>query len=297
MSSRIQSLMGITSAGHRYNFAFLDESAKREIRRGTLKAVAIPGHQIPFASREIPIARGWGTGGLQLTLSLVGPDDVLKVIDQGCDGSVNAVNLRRLVSMTTGCRTTTTTREATLIQTRHRIPEAPLSEDQTLIFQVPYPEILRYVEPSETITRRMHAESDYHRMWVFLYESVVNWGRITIGVRYPVLVHDRYLMDPSPIPRWDIPRLNRSPALLLFGAGREKRIYAIPPYTKVTPLAFSDLPFEVEQQKASCSRCGATDSYLDEVPGEDGLGARWVCSDTDCCDQQLRKGSARTHAC
>ncbi|HWR91493.1 MAG TPA: alpha-D-ribose 1-methylphosphonate 5-phosphate C-P-lyase PhnJ, partial [Desulfobacterales bacterium] len=35
-----------------------------------LKAVAIPGCQVPFGSREMPIARGWGTGGLQLTLSL-----------------------------------------------------------------------------------------------------------------------------------------------------------------------------------------------------------------------------------
>lgn len=47
-----------------YNFAFLDEGSKREIRRAILKAVAIPGYQVPFASREMPIGRGWGTGGL-----------------------------------------------------------------------------------------------------------------------------------------------------------------------------------------------------------------------------------------
>ena len=46
-----------------YAYAFLDEGAKREIRRKILKAVAIPGYQVPFASRELPIARGWGTGG------------------------------------------------------------------------------------------------------------------------------------------------------------------------------------------------------------------------------------------
>ncbi|HPX71255.1 MAG TPA: alpha-D-ribose 1-methylphosphonate 5-phosphate C-P-lyase PhnJ, partial [Bacillota bacterium] len=73
-----------------YNFAFLDEGSKREIRRAVLKAVAIPGYQVPFGSRELPIGRGWGTGALQLTLSLIGPDDVLKVIDQGSDESVNA---------------------------------------------------------------------------------------------------------------------------------------------------------------------------------------------------------------
>ena len=55
-----------------YNFAFLDEGSKREIRRTILKAIAIPGYQVPFASREMPIGRGWGTGGLQLTLALIG---------------------------------------------------------------------------------------------------------------------------------------------------------------------------------------------------------------------------------
>ena len=38
-----------------YNFAFLDEGSKREIRRSILKAVAVPGYQVPFGSRELPI--------------------------------------------------------------------------------------------------------------------------------------------------------------------------------------------------------------------------------------------------
>ena len=80
-----------------YSYGFLDAISKREIRRSLLKAVAIPGYQVPFGSRELPIARGWGTGGLQVTLSLIGPGDVVKVIDQGDDASVNAQNLRRLV--------------------------------------------------------------------------------------------------------------------------------------------------------------------------------------------------------
>src|SRR5262249_60605865 len=80
-----------------YNYAFLDVLAKRELRRRILKAVAIPGYQVPYASREVPMARGWGTGGLQVTLSLVGPQDVVKVIDQGDDESVNAANLRRFI--------------------------------------------------------------------------------------------------------------------------------------------------------------------------------------------------------
>ncbi len=87
-----------------YNFGFLDESAKKEIRRKILKAVAIPGYQVPFASRELPIAKGWGTGGLQITLSIIGRGDVLKVIDQGCDGSVNAVNIKKFISRVTGVK-------------------------------------------------------------------------------------------------------------------------------------------------------------------------------------------------
>ena len=38
-----------------YNFAYLDEQTKRMIRRVLLKAVAIPGYQVPFASREMPM--------------------------------------------------------------------------------------------------------------------------------------------------------------------------------------------------------------------------------------------------
>src|SRR5262245_21039349 len=68
-----------------YNFAYLDEQTKRMIRRALLKAVAIPGYQVPFASREMPMPYGWGTGGVQVTAAVLGPDDVLKVIDQGSD--------------------------------------------------------------------------------------------------------------------------------------------------------------------------------------------------------------------
>jgi alpha-D-ribose 1-methylphosphonate 5-phosphate C-P lyase len=121
----------------------MDEGAKKEIRRSVLKAVAIPGYQVPFASPEMPIARGWGTGGLQITLAMILPQDVLKVIDQGCDASVNAVNIREFIRKVAAVETTTDTAAATVIQTRHRIPEEPLRADQILVLQVPYPEALR----------------------------------------------------------------------------------------------------------------------------------------------------------
>ena len=43
-----------------HNYAFIDEATKREIRRKLLKAIAIPGYQVPYSSPEMPIARGWG---------------------------------------------------------------------------------------------------------------------------------------------------------------------------------------------------------------------------------------------
>ena len=85
-----------------YNFAYLDERTKRMIRRAILKAVAIPGYQVPFGSREMPLPYGWGTGGIQVTAAIIGPKDVLKVIDQGSDDTVNAVNIRRFFQRTTG---------------------------------------------------------------------------------------------------------------------------------------------------------------------------------------------------
>ena len=281
----LESKEGARGAG--YPFGFMDDGAKKEIRRSLLKAVAIPGYQVPYGSREMPIARGWGTGGLQITLSLIVPDDILKVIDQGCDGSVNAVNIKKSVATVAGVAVTTDTAGATLIQTRHRIPEERMGEDQILVLQVPYPEALREVEPSEVETRRMHAEADYSRMWLYLYEDIVRFGEITISYRYPVTVNGRYITDPSPIPRWDVPKLHMADTLYLFGAGREKRIYAIPPHTSVVPLEFEDHRFRVEDFAGKrCARCGAADTFLDEIIDDAGGGRSYCCSDTGHCDRR-----------
>ncbi len=111
-----------------YNFAYLDEQTKRMIRRAILKAIAIPGYQVPFASREMPMPYGWGTGGVQVTAAILGPEDVLKVIDQGSDDTTNAISIRKFFAKTAGVATTTATQDATVIQTRHRIPETSLHE-------------------------------------------------------------------------------------------------------------------------------------------------------------------------
>jgi len=272
-----------------YNFAFFDEGSKREIRRATLKAIAIPGYQAPFASREMPIARGWGTGGLQLTLSLVGKEDVLKVIDQGSDESVNAVNIKKLITATTGVAVTDATAEASIIQSRHRIPEVPLREGQILVLQVPLPEPLRYYEPSELETKKLHAEQEYSGAWLMLFEQIMNYGNMSTGADHPVMVHDRYVMAPSPIPRFDNPKLNRLKALILFGAGREKKVYAVPPYTGVSSLAFEDFPFAVESfQGKSCRLCGAKGVYLDEIPDDATGKTFYQCNDTSFCMERVK---------
>src|SRR3974377_1628493 len=90
-----------------YNFAYLDEQTKRMIRRAILKAVAIPGYQVPFASREMPMPFGWGTGGVQINTALLAPSDVLKVIDQGSDDTTNAVSIRNFFVKTAGVAATT----------------------------------------------------------------------------------------------------------------------------------------------------------------------------------------------
>jgi alpha-D-ribose 1-methylphosphonate 5-phosphate C-P lyase len=275
-----------------YNFAFLDEDTKRMLRRSLLKAVAIPGYQVPFGSREMPLPYGWGTGGIQVTAALLGPDDVLKVIDQGADDTTNAVNIRRFFARVAGVATTEHTTDATLIQTRHRIPETSLREDQILVFQVPEPEPLRTLEPREAETRTLHALADYGLMHVKLYEDIAQYGHIATSYDYPVRVDGRFLTSPSPIPKFDNPKLDQSPALMLFGAGREKRLYAIPPYTKVESLAFDDHPFEIQRWEHQCALCGSGESYLDEVIVDDRGTRLFVCSDTDFCGQRRAERQA-----
>jgi len=277
-----------------YNFAFLDERTKKRIRRALLKAVAVPGYQVPFGSREMPFAYGWGTGGVQITASIIGQSDVLKVIDQGADDTTNAVNIRRFFERTTGVASTEKTREATLIQTRHRIPEVALTEAQILVYQVPMPEPLARLEPRRRETIKMHALSEYGLMHVRLYEDIAQLGAISRAYDYPVLVNERYLMSPSPIPKFDNPKMHMNPALQLFGAGREKRLYAVPPYTPVRSLDFEDHPFEVQKWEHACALCGATESYLDEMIVDDQGSRLFVCSDSNYCEERRDAGHVGT---
>lgn len=273
-----------------YNFGFLDERTKKMIRRAMLKAVAIPGYQVPFGSREMPFAYGWGTGGIQVTASLIGRRDVLKVIDQGSDDTTNAVNIRRFFERTTGVATTERTAEASIIQTRHRIPEVPLTESQVLVYQVPMPEPMFRLEPSRAEAIKMHSLAEYGLMNVKLYEDIAQLGAISRSYDYPVLVNERYLTSPSPIPKFDNPKMHMNPAIQLFGAGREKRIYAIPPYTAVRSLDFEDHPFEVQRWQHACALCGSRETFLDEMIVDDAGRRLFVCSDSDWCGDRRADG-------
>lgn len=274
-----------------YNFAYLDEQTKRMIRRAILKGVAIPGHQVPFGSREMPLPYGWGTGGIQVTAAVLGQSDVLKVIDQGADDTTNAVSIRAFFARTAGVQTTTHTADATIIQTRHRIPEQTLKPGQILVYQVPQPEPLFTLEQSRAETRRMHGLAEYGLMHVKLYEDIARFGHVSIAYSYPVMVNGRYLMSPSPIPAFDNPKMDGMPALQLFGAGREKRIYAVPPYTHVRSLDFDDHPFRLTRAPHTCALCGSGQSYLDEVVTDDRGTRMFVCSDTDWCEQQRERAA------
>lgn len=288
------SLASLTKDWAATSYGFLDASAKRELRRKMLKAIAVPGCQMPYASREVPMARGWGTGGLQVTLTLVNSASVVKVIDQGADDGVNAASIRRFISRVSGAAETWDTLGATIVQSRHRIPEEIMREDQVLVLQVPNPEPLRGVEPNISIARQMHADADYGKLWLTLYEQIVRKGRIMQGASYPAMVNGRHVMTPSPIPRWDVPKLNMAQHLTFLSAGREKRLHAVPPYTRVEPLVFSDRPYQVEDHAdLTCRRSGVRGFFMNELP-QDGGGSVFEVSDSNLGIKSIDKteGSA-----
>jgi alpha-D-ribose 1-methylphosphonate 5-phosphate C-P lyase len=282
-------LKSLTKDWEPMSYGFLDASAKREIRRKMLKAIAVPGCQMPYASREVPMARGWGTGGLQVSCTLINPTTTVKVIDQGADDSVNAASIRRFLAKVSGAPTTVDTLKADLIQSRHRIPEEELREDQVLVLQVPNPEPLRSVQPNMSIARQMHADADYGRMWLQLYEQIVRSGRVMQGASYPSLVNGRFVMTPSPIPRWDVPKMHMAKHLTILSAGREKRLHAVPPYTSVAPLVFDDVPYAVEEHgNLICSRSGAKGFFMNEIPQSDG-SSTYEVSDSELGVKAIRK--------
>jgi len=276
--------------------ASLDGRSIKKIRRAILKAVAVPGYQVPFVAGEIGLPRGWGTGAIQITASLLGKNDTLKVIDQGDDNTLNALGIKHFLKKTAAVCTTEKTFNATIIQTRHRIPETALSKNQIMVYQVACPEPLQRIEPDRCRAARMHAFQEYEPMYVKLYEEIVKNNALVPSFDHPVLVNNRYLMSPSAIPPWDTPKLDQSPALHLFGSGREKKLYAVPPFTRVKSLDFEDVPFQPKTWTGACAICGTSTSFLCETFSKTSGSTRLICSDRDYCRNNNQSQSHVTNA-
>ena len=82
------------------------------------------------------------------------------------------------------------------------------------------------------------------------------------------------------------------PALQLSGAGGEKRIDAVPPFTRVGSRDLDDHPCTIQSWDEPCAICGWQHSYLDEVVLDDSGKRMFVCSDTDFCRQQREAKNA-----
>ena len=164
-----------------YNYAYLDEQTKRMIRRALLKAVAIPGYQVPFGSREMPLARGWGTGGIQITAALIGPTDTLEGDRPG---------LRRHYK----CRL-----DPPLLR-----PRRPGQDDRSHVRGKHHPDppphsraaARRSSDPrlpgsatraaARRRPRKMHPWSEYGLMHVRLYGDIARLGHVATTYSYPV---------------------------------------------------------------------------------------------------------------
>jgi alpha-D-ribose 1-methylphosphonate 5-phosphate C-P lyase len=266
-----------------YNFAYLDEQTKRMIRRAILKGVAVPGYQVPFASREMPMPYGWGTGGVQVTAACLTPDDTLKVIDQGADDTTNAVSIRKFFAKTAGVAVTSG-------PGGHDHPDPPphsrdaADRGQILVYQVPIPEPLRFLEPSRGRDPQDACARGIRPDACEALRGHRPHGEIATAYAYPVSVEDRYVMDPSPIPKFDNPKL-KAPRRCSFSARAGAADLCRAAHTEVVSLDFEDHPFEI-QAPHPCALCGAEDTYLDEVITDDEGGRMFVCSDTDFCAQR-----------
>ena len=110
-------------------------------------------------------------------------------------------------------------------------------------------------------------------------------GTLRSGAGHPIMVNGRYVATPSPIPSWDVPNLSMARCLYLFGAGREKRIHCIPPFTRVEPLEFEDIRFKVEEFiGVRCSASGQDKAFMDQIYAED-FSHSWVINDSNFLGQ------------
>jgi alpha-D-ribose 1-methylphosphonate 5-phosphate C-P lyase len=133
-------------------------------------------------------------------------------------------------------------------------------------------------------------------MHVKLYEDIARFGHIATTYAYPVKVNGA-LRD-GPVADAEIRQSEDAhvAALQLFGAGREKRIYAMPPYTGGQPR-FRGPSLRAPAQGLPCALCGAEDSISTRSSLDDKGGRMFVCSDTDHCENAAITGASRQREC
>lgn len=250
------------------------------------KVVVIFGYQVLFGGCEMLMFYGWGIGGIQLIVSVIGENDVLKVIDQGVDDIINVVLICQFFKCVIGVVIIECIEDVILIQICYWILEMLLVEDQILIYQVLILELLCFIELCEIEICIMYVLEEYGVMQVKLYEDIVCFGYIVIIYVYLVKVNGCYVMDFLLILKFDNLKMYMMLVLQLFGVGCEKWIYVVLFYILVESFDFDDYFFIVQEWDEFCVICGLCYSYFDEVVLDDSGQWMFVCFDIDYCCQQ-----------
>ena len=272
-----------------FNYAFIDEFTKKEIRRKTLKAVCIPGYQVPYSSPEMPISRGWGTGGLHLIPRAHRTRRCLQGHRSGqrCQreclqpASVRQIDDQLRTHFRYGGR------DADSVAPPCSRGDPDREADSRAAGAAAGASARRGALRGED--SQMHAEADYAKIWVTLYESYVRSGSL-MQRRRPSHHGERPLRrDAVAHPELGCAELNMARCLYLFGAGREKRIHCIPPFTRVEPLEFEDIRFKVEEFVGiQCSATKQDKAFMDQIYADD-FSSSYVVNDSNFLDK-LRQG-------
>ena len=259
------------------------------IRRAILKAIAVPGYQVPFASREMPMPYGWGTGGVQVTAAILGPDDVLKVIDQGADDTTNAVSIRAFFARPPASprrparggdnRPDPPPHPGDAAQGRpdHRLPGADPRA-------VALPRTARNRDAHHARARGIRADAcqalrGHRPAWPHRHHLCLSGEG-----RGPL--RDGPLADPEIRQSQDAPLAG--PAALRRWAARSASTPCRPTRMCVS-LDFEDHPFEIQRFSTPCALCGAATSISMRSITDDRGGRMFVCSDTDHCKRAGRR--------
>ncbi len=132
-----------------------------------------------------------GPAGIQVTASVLGADDVLKVIDQGADDTTNAVSIRRFFARTAGVQTTTRTRGGDRDPDAAPDPRAA-APARTRSSSTRCRSRSRCASSSRAGRKRggCMALAEYGLMHVKLYEDITRYGHVSISYDYPVMVNE-----------------------------------------------------------------------------------------------------------